>query len=63
MSTHSETDAMADLEVVRTHLNDKTPLDPEVARRIRERSQLLTEDTRRRLGEVDVDALIQAARE
>lgn len=56
MSTDIETDAMVDLEAVMKHLNDKTPLDPEVVRRVRERSHLLTEDTRRKLGEIDVDA-------
>jgi hypothetical protein len=62
MNTDIQND-LTDLEAVMKHLQDKTPLDPEVARRIREKSHLLTEDTCRRLGEIDVDALIPAARE
>ncbi len=65
MSTETETidpQALADHEAVMRHVAAGTPPDPELARRVRERSQRLAEETRRRCGEVDVDALIRSAR-
>lgn len=54
---------LADLEAVMRHVNEGTPVEPELARRVRERSQRITQETRRKYGEVDVDALLHAARD
>jgi hypothetical protein len=68
MSTDSKTlgidaQALADHEAVMRHVNEGTPVEPELARRVRERSQKITEETRRQHGEVDVDALLRAVRD
>lgn len=54
---------LADHEAVMRHLIDGTPVEPELARRVRERSQKLMEETRRKHGEIDVDALIHSVRD
>ena len=55
--------ALADLEAVMRHVNEGTPVEPELARRVQERSQRIMEETRRKYGETDVDALIHAVRD
>jgi len=59
----TDLDVMADLEAVMKHLADGTPVDPELGSRVRERSRRLTEETRIRLGQVDVDALLHSVRD
>jgi hypothetical protein len=44
----------ADAEAVITHAITGKPLDADIARRIRERSELATEKLRRKVGTVDV---------
>lgn len=55
--------ALADLEAVMRHVNEGTPVEAELARRVRERSQKVTEETRRKYGEIDVDALLHSVRD
>jgi hypothetical protein len=43
-----------DAQAVQEHALEGKPLDPEIARRVRERSRLATEEIRRRLGIVNV---------
>jgi hypothetical protein len=45
---------MADLQAVLASLMTQRPLDPEVERRVEERSERMTEDLRRRYGELNV---------
>ncbi len=47
----------ADAEAVLRHAFQGEPLDPEVARRVRERAERITEEVRRRHGDLD-DATI-----
>lgn len=52
-------DVMADGQAVIDHLMTGQPLDPEVARRVRERSERATEELRRKFGvrEIAVDLI------
>ena len=54
---------LADLDSVMRHVIDGTAVEPDLARRIRERSQKITEETRRKYGEIDVDALLHSVRD
>lgn len=45
------------------HLIEGTPVEPELARRVQERAEKITEEVRQRYGDVDVDALIRASRD
>ncbi len=54
---------LADHEAVMRHVNDGTPVEPELARRVQERSRRITEETRRNYGDVDVDALLHSVRD
>ncbi len=54
----------ADAQAVMDHVFRGTPLDPEVARRVDERSRHATDEVRRRLGTVNLAVdLIRAARD
>jgi hypothetical protein len=53
----------ADSEAVRRHVIDGTPIDPEVARRVDERADRITEEIRRLHGEIDIQKLLSEARE
>ena len=54
----------ADAQAVIDHVLTGAPLDPEVARRVNERSRLATEAVRQRVGTVDVAVnLIRATRD
>ena len=44
----------ADTQAVLDHLTSGAPLDPEVARRVRERAAAITEEIRRRHGVLDI---------
>ena len=46
--------SLADLTAVLEHLEDSTPIDPEVTRRVRQRSERMTEELRRNRGEIEV---------
>ena len=47
-------EAQADLKAVLDSVIHKTPLDPEIARRVQERSERMTEELRRTHGEMNV---------
>lgn len=55
--------AWADHEAIMRHLIEGTPVEPELARRVQERAEKITEEVRQRYGDVDVDALIRASRD
>jgi hypothetical protein len=46
--------ALADLEAVLRHVASGTPIEPELARRISERSERITEELRQKYGELNV---------
>jgi len=50
----SDAEVHADLEAVLKHVAAGTRVDPELARRVRERSEEATEELRRKYGELDV---------
>jgi len=47
-------DVLADLQAVADHVARGKPLDPEVARRVTQRGQQITERIRRKYGVVDI---------
>ena len=47
-------DELADLEAVLRHAFAGTAVEPELARRVRERSELVQEELRRKYGELNV---------
>jgi hypothetical protein len=53
----------ADQEAAERHFLEGTPFEPELARRIRERSERLTAETSRRVGLIDVDKFIHETRD
>lgn len=60
----SDSIEIADSEAVIAHLLHKTPLDPEVGRRVHERAAKITEELRRKQGTLDVAVdLIRQVRE
>ncbi|MBI1829912.1 hypothetical protein HY256_02095 [Candidatus Sumerlaeota bacterium] len=54
---------MDDLRAVIKHLMDKTPLEPELARRIDERADRVTERLRRENVDIDVVELLREVRD
>jgi hypothetical protein len=54
---------MDDYRAVIKHLMDKTPLDPELRRRIRERGDPVTEKLRQEGVEIDVVQLLRDVRD
>jgi hypothetical protein len=68
MSTNATTSGvdpqvLADLDAVMKRIIDGSPVDPETSRRIEERADCITEELRRKYGQVDVDKLLQDARD
>jgi hypothetical protein len=55
--------ALADHEAVMRHVADGTPVEPALARRVRERAARITEEIRREQGDMDVVQLLHDARE
>jgi hypothetical protein len=53
----------ADSDAVMRHAFEGAPLDPEVARRVRERARRVTEEIYRLHGEIPEETLNQALRE
>jgi hypothetical protein len=58
----ADTQELADEQAVLRHALQGVPLDPEVARRIEEQADAITERIRRTHGEVDVVQLIRDVR-
>ncbi len=54
---------LADLDAVMRRIMDGTPVDPETSRRIEERADRITEELRKKHGQIDVDQLLRDARE
>lgn len=55
---------IADSQAVLEHLLHKTPLDPEVYRRVRERAARVTNELKKKYGTVDIAVqLVREARE
>ena len=54
--------ALADLEALLRHYLEHTPIDPELSRRVEERTDQVMEEIRQRHVNVDVDALLHDAR-
>lgn len=61
IETNSE--ALADLDALLQHLADKTPVEPELARRVEERSSQAIEELRRNPFHCDIEQLLRDARE
>jgi len=60
----SDPAALADLDAVLQHIASGTPLDPELARRIEERSERITGELRQKYGERDIAVeLVRAIRD
>jgi hypothetical protein len=53
-NTRIPPDVLADLDAVLKHVAAGTPVEPELARRVRERSERMTEELRRRYGELNI---------
>jgi len=62
-STVSNPHVRDDYEAVMRHVADGTPVEPELARRVRERAEQITEEIRREHGDIDVVNLLHDARE
>lgn len=68
MSTQTEIpvidpQVMDDYHAVIKHLMDKTPLEPELARRIEERADRITERLRRENVEIDIVQILREVRD
>ncbi len=53
----------SDQEAAERHFLEGTPFEPDLARRIRERSERMMAETSRRVGFIDVDQFIHETRE
>ena len=53
----------ARLTLTMRHVAEGTPIEPELARRVRERAELVTDEIRREHGDIDVVKLLHDARE
>jgi hypothetical protein len=54
---------LADLDSLMRHLADKTPVDPELSRRVEERADRVMEELRRKHEPIDVDKLLRDTRD
>jgi hypothetical protein len=52
-----------DYRAVMRHVAEGTPVEPELARRVRERAERITEEIRHEHGDIDVVSLLHEARE
>jgi hypothetical protein len=63
-NTAADAEIAADLEAVLKHVSAGAPVDSALSRRVRARSQAMTEDLRRKYGELNVAVdLIRAVRD
>jgi hypothetical protein len=53
-TTGTDFECAADLDAVLKHVIEGTPIDSALSRRVRERSEKMTEDLRRKYGELNV---------
>jgi hypothetical protein len=62
--TGTDPEVLADLVAVLQHVASGTPIEPQLARRVRARSERMTEELRRQYGELNVAVdLIRAGRD
>ncbi len=47
-------DVMADMQAVADAVAARRPLDPEIARRVRQRAEAITEELQQKYGELDI---------
>jgi hypothetical protein len=52
-----------DLRAIMQHLQDKTPMDPELVRRAKERGDRVTERLRQEHVEIDIEKLLREVRD
>ena len=67
MATETKTagtdpEVLADIDALMRHTAEKTPVDPELFRRVNERADRLTEELRRK-PPIDIEKLLHDARE
>ena len=62
-NTGADQQVQEDYEAVMRHVAEGTPVEPQLARRVRERAEHITEEIRREHGEIDVVRLLHDARE
>jgi hypothetical protein len=55
--------ALADLDAIMMHLADKTPVNPELSRRVEERADRAIAELRNKRVHIDIEQLIQDARD
>ena len=62
--TGTAAEVLADLDAVLKHVASGTPIEPQLARRVCERSERMTEELRKQYGELNIAVdLIRAIRE
>jgi hypothetical protein len=54
---------LEDLQAVIQHPQDKTPMDPELVRRVEERADRVTERLRREHVEIDIEQVLREVRD
>jgi hypothetical protein len=62
-STGIDFQAQDDYQAVLRHVAEGTPVEPELARRVRERAERITDEIQREQGDIDVVKLLHDARE
>ena len=60
-TTGVDPEVLADIDTLMRHLADNTPVDPELARRVRERSNRRTEELRKK-PPIDIEKLLRDSR-
>ena len=68
MATETKTagtdpEVLADIDALMRHLLDKTPVDPELSRRVEERADLAIDALRKSGATIDVDKLLHEVRD
>ncbi len=62
-NTGSDAQARDDYKAVMRHVAEGSSVEPELARRVRERAEEITDEIRREHGDIDVVKLLHDARE
>jgi hypothetical protein len=62
-NTGSDPQARDDYQAVMRHVAEGTPVEPDLARRVRERAERITDEIRCEQGDIDVVKLLHDARE
>ncbi len=56
-------EVLADMEALMRHLTNKTPVEPELFKRVEERADRVTEQIRQKSIQIDVDKLLREVRD